>query len=366
MQMWSQRRIIAPFLLGLGVLLPTLARSCGWVAGGKIVPRAVGIPVVLCLLLSVGAHCIRQWPAAYTVQYEKGAQAWIESVRKRIGTRFALVDDFRTSVPLSVDGLTRVVGLNEVDRLAHPPHVFRGLPLLAAWARQRVALTNDLVWITRYRNPGLESGVRLEEEGKTWSLGLARLAAKYALPAQRSTYEARVSFLSITPVKDSDRPRLSKVLDGGPLALRGPWGRMDIRLKDSAGERVPAGWTRQGSQVLGPVPRDGEVVKISIIAGAAQRRPNGTQVLSIQPPWDGAGLVFPVSNVLTRVVGQLVPAAGFEPTERIGVYTLTTSESYDPSRDGISGFQSDLGVLLHSIAITLHDVVPGDDGSVQR
>ena len=103
---------------------------------------------------------------------------------------------------------------------------------------------------------------------------------------------------------------------------------------------------------MGPVPIAGEAAEVTVIAAACRRGGAGAQELLIQPPWDAAPLSLMVSNNYSVVSGRIPAPGGAGGQHRTGVYTLTVRVPYDPTTEGIRGFDDDLGVLLHRITIS--------------
>jgi hypothetical protein len=364
MGLWSQRRLIAPLLIVMAGCLP---------AGALMLSRTIGpgfarwgrIVLVVLLLCVVGlSNTIRLrdvrrvwpnaprsvlehgWPAPWVVQYEQGADKWVARMLQRIGHKFAICDRYAYSVPLSVNGKTRVVGLTELQYAA------KGLGEIAPWLAEKAA-KERVLWITAYRNPGMEEGVSLEQEGQREVITLRRANAVTALPAFKEKLKIDAGLLRLHPVKDGDQPVMDKVFDGGFLGLRQPWGSSDITIRVPSND-LPAQWSREGSGIVGPVPRPGGAIRINVIAVTSRTNLVETQTLRFHPPWGGGPLALVISNELTDVSGELIRPAGQQDNgARTGIYRIHSADPYDPLKEGIPGFNKDLGALIHRIRIQL-------------
>lgn len=340
--LWAQRRLLPlQLLFALALVVPASAAP-GWllarVRTGKA--RTAGA-----LFLAMGAAAfanMARWPAPYVVRYEHGATAWVQGQMPRVADRTVLFDYFGRSVPFAIQAGTHVVGLNEQAESA--------LPGVMEWLRT-VAATGGVVVVTAYSNPGMEEGFRFEPEGRT-DTDFPIVRSKAALPAVRDARRVRLEWLRALPVSDgsNDRPALDKKMDGGPLALRGPWGAW---RSDHSG--VAARWSRQNSGVVGPVPRPGESVRIRITARSGQA---SGQTLWITPPWTKE----PASRVeITQerscveiTVSRATAAAGA--LGGTGVYRFSSPTPYNPALEGHRNYDGDLGALIERVQM---EIVPG-------
>jgi hypothetical protein len=340
MALWSQRRLLPPLLLWIVACLPAAA---GWLAGA----RRGRLRLLLCmgsaaLLCVAGGYNLVRWPAPYLVRYEKGADAWTARLEDRIGGRLAVFDYHPFGVPFAAGGVARVLGLSEFGE--------SGMKDVGAWLAQR-AKEEEILWVTAYASPGMEEGVVLDSAGRE-SVCIERVRSKAALPALRQERVVEVELLRARPVSDGGSAAMDKVLDGGPLGLRGRWSRQDIPITMPDGSRAVARWSRQGSGIVGPVPPSGSAVRIRIEATTGRRSGPGSQVLVVRPPWDGPPLRLTVSNAFTCVEGVTArPDGSSNRVDRTGVYRIESETPYSPLVDGIKGYPTDLGALIHRIRI---------------
>lgn len=334
MGLWSQRRLIPLTLLLILSLTPLLAAALARLArqaGGWMATLGATI-----LLVAATSNLLR-WPAPYLARHEGGATAWVESFSKKIGQRLAFFDYYPHSVPFAASGATRVIGLSEFGSAA--------LPALSEWLARR-ARQEEVLWVSAYRNPGLEHGVVLASLGHERAL-LERIVSKTALPAECRKLVMDIDLMQGFPITNATGLGVRKILDDGPLALRGPWGpRQPFRQGDRL---LPAHWSRQGSGIIGPVPVPGHRVRITLEAAASRGDGHTGQVLKIHPPWPGPPLSLAISNTFTRASGTLIRPAGAPSDVFTGVYTLSADAPYDPRKDGIKGYPADLGARILSL-----------------
>ncbi|MEI8139295.1 MAG: hypothetical protein WCI03_05440 [bacterium] len=336
MGLWSQRRFIPFTLLLIIALAPPLATACRLFAA-----RAGHIPATLLSggLLIVGLFNFIQWPAPYLARHEKGATKWVASLSRDIGQRLTFFDYYPYSVPFAASGKMRVIGLSEFGYVAHPK--------LSQWLTERAG-QEEVLWVTAYSNPGLEDGVVFQSLGHQ-TVSFDRIVSKTALPAECRKYVMDIDILKGVPVTNSAGLVVRKILDDGPLALRGPWGRgSQIQTTNAL---LPARWSREGSGIIGPIPQVGRSVRITIEAAASRDDGLPRQILKITPPWSGPGLALTISNEFTRVSGILARPDGSPGGSPTGIYKISSEMPYDPGKIGISGYPSDLGARIHLIVI---------------
>lgn len=342
MGMWSQRRLISAYtLLALSVLpwistsiarLLDLARGRERFSTGLIVAGLLGF---------AGLANLVRWPAPYMTRVEAGGLDFVEEVKSEIGNRFVMFDYHPFSFPFAVDNRTRAAGIGQDSRHA--------LGDIAKWLGEK-SISEEVWWASAYANPGLEDGVILEPVS-FHTAHLARVVSKEAFPARTSDFDISLSLLRARPVRSfDDHPVMDKVLDGGPLGLRDPWGTYRRTTQNETGEIVPAEWSRQGSGVVGPVPRPGSAVKLTIQGESGQAK---AQQIHIIPPWGGEPAVLVVEPVFGTYTAILQRPAGSGDLGGAftGVYRLESPTPYDPSQEGIRGFADDLGILVHRVRI---------------
>lgn len=338
MGLWSQRRLLPLSLLVIVALAPVLAAFCGWLANRWGRTAATGLAVVL--LAAAAINPVR-WPAPYLACHEQGATQWVDSVAQKIGTRLAFFDYYPYGVPFSLIPGCRAIGLSEFGGAA--------LPGLVQWLATQAGREEVLI-VTAYSNPGLEEGMVLTERSRE-TLSMPRVVSKTALPAETRQRIIDMTILSAKPATGDSPPAVHKILDDGPLAVRGPWGRGSPIQQGRAG-LLPARWSREGSQIVGPVPKPGQSVRIAVAAAASRDDGEAGQLLLLNPPWGGPPLELAVSNDLTRVEGTLTRPSGdtasLPPT---GLYTIKAGKPYNPAKAGIRGYNRDLGARIHAISI---------------
>jgi len=293
---------------------------------------------LLCVTAAL-ANPVR-WPAPYLVRFDRGADACTERMKHTMAGCLTLFDYHHYTLPLAVNLTNRVLGLSE-----------RGYPALAEiahWVRERVT-REEVLWCTAFANPGIEDGVALVSEDRQ-SFSLPRLLSKTALPAIEDTHFFNVEFLRVVPApRMAAPPTLHKVFDGGPLALRGLWGRQDIAITAPDGQKLCACWSREGSGVIGPVPPANGSVELTIVAVSGQAVP---QQLFIEPPWTTHRYPLLVGAQSNPVSLHIARTPDSMPTDSpTGCYRLFAATPFNPALQGVPGFDSDLGALIHSIAI---------------
>ena len=338
--LWSQRRLLPSVLLACAVSVPVLAYA---VRRLLAVGRWKNVCHVL-LLVAMGvagiANAVR-WPAPYLVRQEAGADDWVASMRERFHAKTVFFDYHPYSVPFAVSGRERVFGLGR--------YALDSVDLLSAWVAANAA-GEEVWWATAYDSPGVEEGVRLQDVDEVAVL-LPRVHAKAALPAERRDKQIALRLLRAVPIEEGDGAATDRILDGGVLGLRGPWGRMDRHLDAPGDHRVPAGWSREGSAVLGPVPARGGAVRVTVEGSAGRGDGRNEQVLRVHPPWGGGAIELVLTNGWTRAVGVLARGDAASGQAMTGAYRITSAHPYDPAAEGIKGYAPDLGALIHRVRI---------------
>ena len=79
--------------------------------------------------------------------------------------------------------------------------------------------------------------------------------------------------------------------------------------------------------------------------------------MMLTPPWGKDGAVsFKVpsppsdeKSKFSRIVLEFPAPA--DATSRTGLYTFSSPTPYDPAKDGLRGYDNDLGVVLHRVRI---------------
>ena len=337
MGLWSQRRLLPLSLLVIVALTPALAAFCGGLARRRGPLAAAGLTA---LLLGAAAINPVRWPAPYLTCHEKGATQWVASVAGKIGARLAFFDYYPYGVPFSLIPGCRAIGLSEFGGPA--------LPGLAHWLSTQ-ATREDVLVVTAYSNPGLEDGMVLTERSHE-TLSMKRVVSKTALPAETQDRVIDMTILEARPISQDSLLAVHKILDDGPLALRGPWG-CSSPIQSTAG-LLPARWSREGSRIVGPVPKPGQSVRIALDAAASRDDGVDGQILFIHPPWGGPPLPLAVKNDLTHAEGTLMrPMAATTNLPPTGLYKIKADKPYDPAKAGIRGYDRNLGARIHSISM---------------
>lgn len=337
MGLWSQRRLIPLILLLAAALIPALAASLRKLAER----RAMLAGLLLAVVAAAALVNPLRWPAPYLVRHEQGARQWVATLSAKFGQQLTFFDYHPFSVPFSLMRQARVAGLSEYG--------YAALPGLISWLSGR-ALQEPVIIATAYINPGLEDGLVLRSLAHE-SLLTRTVRSKTSLPAELAERSFDIDLLAATPITNPSRLQVHKILDDGPLALRGPWGRQS-RI-ESGGKLLPARWSREGSALIGPLPPPGGSVAISVAAAASRDDHGSGQVLVLHPPWEGDGLRLAVSNSLTLASGVLTrPATATGKPAGTGIYHFHAEFPYDPAQAGIRGYENDLGARIHSITIT--------------
>ena len=343
MGMWSQRRLLPAYTLLVLAVLPGLS---GWIR--EFIQRigtrwrvAVSIIILSGLAIAGLANMVR-WPAPYFTRVERQGLSFVQEVKDVIGDRLVLFDYHPFSFPFAVDNRTRAAGIGQGS--------LRRMDRVASWLAE-MAATEDVWWASVYANPGLEDGVVLELVSMH-TARLQRVVSRGALPAEERAFEIELALLRARRLESSepDGLVLDKVLDGGPLALREPWGHYRRSLTDEAGNRVPADWSREGSGVVGPVPPPGDSARV-VIQGQSGRAADEDLLLRV--PWDDQDHVLSVSSAYGahEIIIPRPESTSEQEIGLTGVYRLYSASPYDPAQEGIRGFAHDLGVLIHRIRI---------------
>ena len=210
MGMWSQRRLVPVILILIPSLLSSMVGPLRRLRSKSARLSALAGVVIVTL----GAYNVVRWPAPYFIRQEQGALERVQALKARMENRLVFFDYLPDSFPFTVDGKTRAIGWNPKGRE-------RAWEAMMFWLAEQAK--QQEVWIvSSYSSPGMEEGVVL----KPLSVEIfptVRVHSKKALPAERQIGQRRMEFVALEPSVGSP-PTLHKHLDGGPLALRGPWG----------------------------------------------------------------------------------------------------------------------------------------------
>lgn len=347
--LWHQRRLLPGILFLAASLVPVAGVLSEAVSTLKIYRFGAALILSVLLVLAGTANALR-WPALYMVRNEAGAQAWLDRLSQGLTGKTAFFDYHSYSFPLAVDVRRAVYGLGERAR--------DKLPSVVAWFAERAKKTN-VVFVTAFQNPGLEQGVAFSSAG-TLTGTMQRIRSKTALPAESYDREFQVELLNVIPIEmASSLPRLSKVFDGGPLALRGEWLPRVHTLRAPDGRSVPAQWFRNGAGVIGPVAREGEHLVVIIQGTAGRRDPTAVQTVKLLCE-DGSVVGATVlSNRWTTAEIKVVGRGHGSFTT--ATYRLHVDAPYNPSLEKIRGYPEDLGALLHRIDMWVEPADNRDD-----
>ena len=327
--LWSHRRFLPVVLMGIALFVSPMSRGLSRISTLRWKTLAL-----LGLLLAGGANGVR-WPTAYVAMNEEGAAAWIREQAGKIGNdRLVVFDYYGHAVPYTAGLKHRVLGLGE--------------PSQGHWAEVAEWMTevsrNQETWVaTSWSSCSLEEGAKLEPMISVTGR-FPVVHSKAFFPVTLGERVVKNEFLHWIPLTNGETANQDKVLDGSPIGLRGPWGNV----------RHGATWTRQGSHIVGPVPKKGE--KVIFEADCAWSPPSEnwtTQMLRVTPPWGGDPLRLEVANGEHRVQGKLERPADDEDRATTGIYSLKVDRPYNPEQNGLRGYYSDLGVPMRRIIIRI-------------
>lgn len=359
MGMWSQRRLLPAYIMLVLALLPWLAQTAGrlWSLSFAIHGRNqnedfeqkpaklakensfLRLLLISGLLVAGLSNWIR-WPTPYWTRAEHGALEWVDHIQTKLDHHLTFFDYQPLSFPFAVNNRTCVLGIGE--------HSGESMPEVMAWLKTQ-AQSNDVMIASAYEPVLMEDGMQLVLVSRE-QIMLDRIQSRRALPAE--TTQSEITIQLMKTISLAGAPSLlaqDKILDGGPLGLRGPWERRNISVQDSSGKRLPATWSRETSAIIGPIPPPDSDVEISIWATSGQDKP---QSLTVTPPWPNGSITLSIPPTYGQITGVLhKPITAPNPHSATGLYKFSSPTPYDPANEGIKGFNSDLGVLIHRISI---------------
>lgn len=327
--LWSQRRFL-PIIL---VAIPLLATPFAEALATFTTRHRLRAALVVIALLFAGLWNIFHWPAAYFTVNEGGSVAWTSAIEREIGKdRLVVFDYYPHSIPYTTELTSQILGLGEPSR-NHWPEV-------AGWLATKAA--SQEVWVVSSWSPtALEDGLRLDPIfDATGTFTVVRTASFF--PAQPATHTMVNFFARAVPLKPGDAASQHKTMDGSPIGLRGPWGKI----------RNDATWSREGSGIIGPIPAKGASVEATIDAqwdSPAADWPE--QTLLVSPPWGGEPLRLTAVEQMRTLTGRLHRPAHDLDRPATGVYSFNVTRPYDPQAFGIRGYSSDLGVVIQRIGL---------------
>ena len=343
--LWSHRRLCAVVFCLISLMCIPLVEELRDFFRGRwnVIPSlAFTLLIVLFLLLQTTGQF------ALFATNDKFMSRMTDLDRRMKNDALVFYDYYPHSVPMQWDLDRSFFGLNEAvaKEQGHAP----AMAWLADEAKRRsVEIISSYAAAPRSL---VEDGLLLKSSGSYhWQierfapLGSLRVAPK-PVPIDQACY-------NVAPIDESNRfdAVQTKILDGGPLGLRPPWGR---KVKDGM-------WSLEGSGIVGTLPPLGEEVAITV--KARWFPPNdgwSNQVLVVTPPFKGEPLEFTVPAGGEPVVCEGVIARPFEPEPNLaltGVYRIHAKTPYNPEEHGIRGFGEGLGAVIESI-----DIVPRPTG----
>ena len=337
--MWSFRRIFPVWFLA-GIFLSLVAGNLVTTLAPGRWRRGIQV-VVLSLVCGLCLSNAARWPDAYLVRLEHGAQQWIGEWMPRFANKRVVFDYWPYGAPFGVTN-GPVLGIGGIS--------FDKRGQVARWLAAEA--DTGTVWIvSAWPGPGMEEGMLLEEIGH-YTFSLPKLRSKGALPAEGYGSSEDWYVLQVTQLVDGGRPpEFHKVMNGSPWGLRGPWGRHDISIRGPTGQRLSSAWSREGSGVIGPMPPPGGGVRVTMWASSGQAKP---QLLTVAAPWPNGSVTLTIPAGYGQTAGVLQrPETATAWRSATGLYRLSAPTPYDPAREKMRGFDSDLGALIHRIDIQL-------------
>ncbi len=326
---WSERRFLPIAITLTAILAPALAIDC------VRLPRATR--AVTCIgILALGLVSPIRWTQAYIGINEQDANKFCKAFRDtfdREGRPLTVFDYFPHAVPYMASLEYPVLGLS-----AKSPERW---PEVAGWIAQ-VASTGDVCVATSYASTTLEEGFALEDiyiSGGRFPIVAG--AHNDFLPVSLGAKCVDNRLMRVMPLKNG-APFFGqdKVLDGGPIGLRGPWGAT----------KNGGTWTRQGSGIVGPVPPSG-TVSITIDASWFPPEPAwSNQTLKITAPWGEAASIDIHGDHQVETI-EMEVHDGTSQKQPTGIYQFAVERPYDPAKFGLRGYDSDLGVFLYRAQI---------------
>jgi hypothetical protein len=338
MGLWSQRRLVPALALLTVALLPYLIDAGrGFIRlmeGIRL--KGTGSVLVIGFLLTAALANVVRWPAPYFTRVEADVLGKVHELKNELGHTLTFFDYHPFSFPFSVDNRTRAFGIGQQSRAYIGP--------VMDWLRLRLR-EEPVMIMSAYQNPGIEHETRLSTAG-IHSMEFSRVRSASSLPAVRQPVTVTLRELKMEPLGGEEEIIAEKILDGGPLGLRGPWAESRRILEHPTGNTVPADWSREGSGLIGPVPTDTMMVTMTILCSSGREVP---QLMRIVPPWGGDDIEVLVNPGVAFYNIDFHARHGQEAERQTGTYRLYARSPYDPAKDGISGFPSDLGILVASV-----------------
>lgn len=284
------------------------------------------------------------WPAAYFTANNKGADKLVEAMKSDIAHAGAealtVFDYYPHSVPYQFSQNASVFGI------AESVATVQGHGAVMKWLAEEAG-RRPVRMVSSYSFPAtmVEDGVMLKLVDFHKAM-IVSTATKSFFPIERRDPAIVNSVYDVIPISASNRLEAvqMKTLDGGPLGLRPPWGRV----------MKPGVWSLEGSGIVGTLPRPGESVEIKV--SASWYPPNDTwtnQVIVVTPPFKAKPLEMTIQKGWTCMLTGTLDRWADDTEERgqTGVYRIHAKTPYNPDEYGIRGFGAGLGAVIHSVSI---------------
>jgi len=332
---WNTRRLLAS-------LLPLCVLGAFAMASALRGRSRKTVVAVVAALLLVGAAWTSWHFGAYAGRNERGADDFARALEEATSPRerTVLADSFHFVPALAADPAAKVLGVN---RWAYP-----------RWGRAWKAfsaLPGEKALLCAFAPPTLEEGFALVAGATVEGEMSSTHGNRDPAPRRLGRRHLAAHVLALKPLAPGDPvPAQRKTFDGGPAGLRGEWGPV---------ARMPEGdergqWTREGSEVVGPVPPVGGTAEITLRAGWFP--PDETwssQTLVVRAPWgEEASAEVPAG---THELFLSIPRQKGGPDTPTDIYAFRVARPYNPAAFGLRGdYPENMGVLLSGIDIHLH------------
>ncbi len=347
--LWSQRRFCPVVFALISLLVVPLAEGLGGILKHRL---KLGCGVCAIVLLPVALHLI-SGRAAYFDSNGERSDELVDQVEAMLraapANTLTLFDYYPHSVPFQWNLNRSVFGLNEfvANRLEHGPVMAwlaeegkrRPVQVISSDARadwnhhQNAFLIEDGLWLTF---------------SQLFATFVQSVATRSFLPTQSAEKWMAQTLYTAVPITESNRLYAvqQKTMDGSPLGLRPPWGRL-----------VKGGmWSVEASGIVGTLPLPGERMSIEIAASWFPPDETWTnQVILLIPPFKGDPAVFTITDSRhspssLKAVIERAPD-DVDDGSLTGVYRFHAMTPYNPARYGIHGFGEDLGAVIETVRI---------------
>jgi hypothetical protein len=337
---WSQRRFGPVVFCMTSLLVVPLSKGiCDAAARSRSLACVLAFPMLLAPVLLMMA-----WPSAYFTANNKGADKLVEAMKGDIvhagAEALTVFDYYPHSVPYQFSQTASVFGLAEsVAKVQGHGPVMKWLAEEAEKRPVRI--------VSSHAFPAtlVEDGVMLKLAGFHQAT-IHATTTKAFFPIERRDQKVVNAVYDVMPIVESNRLEAvqTKTMDGGPLGLRPPWGRV---VKNGM-------WSQEGSGILGTLPRPGEKVEVKVTASWYPPDGNWTnQVIVVTPPFKGNPMEMTVQAGWTCIRTDTIDrwSDDTEARGQTGVYQIHAKTPYHPEKFGISGFGEGLGAVIESVSI---------------